>query len=100
MLELVLSEARAAPGTVVHGRLVATGERGRGAVELVRVEQSPLGVASYQVATAALAADGTFELLIPDGVPPDVRGRDCSLRYALRASAGGEELLEAFTVST
>jgi hypothetical protein len=100
MLELVLSEARAAAGTVVHGELHATGEKGRGAVELVRIERSPLGVASYQVAIAALADDGTFELPIPDGAPPDVEGRECSLRYALRASAGGEELVEAFSVST
>ena len=102
MLELVLPEARAAAGTVVHGELHATDETGRGAVELelVRVERSPLGVASYPVASAALADDGTFELLIPDGVPPDVQGRECSLRYALRASAGGEELLKAFSVST
>jgi hypothetical protein len=100
MLELVLSEARAAAGSVVHGQLHAGDENARGAVELVRVERSPLGVASYQVAIAALADDGTFELLIPDGAPPDVRGRECSLRYALRASAGGEELLEAFSVST
>jgi hypothetical protein len=100
MLELVLSEARAAVGTVVHGELHATAETGRIAVELVRVERSPLGVASYPVASAALADDGTFELLIPDGVPPDVHGRECSLRYALRASAGGEELLKAFSVST
>jgi hypothetical protein len=100
MLELVLPEARAAAGTVVHGELHATDEPGRGAVELVRVERSPLGVASYPVASAALADDGTFQLLIPDGVPPDVQGRGCSLRYALRASAGGEELLRAFSVST
>jgi hypothetical protein len=100
MLELVLPEARAAAGTVVHGELHATDATAGGTVELVRVELSPLGVASYQVASAALADDGTFELLIPDCAPPDVQGRECSLRYALRASAGGEELLEPFSVST
>jgi hypothetical protein len=99
MLELALSEARAAAGTVVHGRLHATDESAPALVELMRVERSPLGVASYDVSSAALADDGTFELLIPDGAPPDVQGRDCSLRYALRATAGGEVLIEEFSVS-
>jgi hypothetical protein len=99
MLELALSEARAAAGAVVHGKLLTTAENASGTVELMRVERSPLGVASYHVATAALADDGSFELAIPDGAPPDVQGRECSLRYALRASAGGYVLLEAFSVS-
>jgi hypothetical protein len=99
MLELVLSEARAAAGTVVHGHLQVAAASAPAALELVRVEGSPLGSTSYHVVSAALADDGTFELVIPDGAPPDVQGRDCSLRYALRATAGGQELVAPFTVT-
>jgi hypothetical protein len=98
VLELALSEARAAAGAVVHGRALAADAAVAPAVELVRVEQSPSGTAIYRVAGAETSDDGTFELSIPDGAPPGFQGRECSLRYALRATAGGDELVEAFSV--
>jgi hypothetical protein len=101
MLELALSEDRAAAGAVVHGRVRAPDQLARAtSIELLRLERSPVGVATYRVATAAVTADGSFELSVPDGAPPDVEGRDCSLHYAVRAHDGTDESsLRPFAVS-
>jgi hypothetical protein len=98
MLELALSEARAAAGTIVTGQLAAPAGTPPVAVDLVRVERSPAGVASYRVASAELHDDGSFALLVPDDVPPEVAGRACSLRYAVRATCGDDDVREALTV--
>ena len=45
-----------------------------------------------------MADDGTFTLTVPDGAPPAVRGRDCSLEYALLAATDDEELLQAIAI--
>ena len=97
MLELALDEARAAAGAVVHGRVHAEGAAPV-VIELVRIERSPSGYATYHVARAVSDPDGSFALPVPDRTPPDVEGRDCSLHYALRALADGEEAREAFSV--
>jgi hypothetical protein len=99
MLELALSEVGAAPGTTVHGHVHGHDDTAEVRVELVRLEHSPVGVGSYRVASAALADDGTFELAVPDGAPPDVAGRDCSLHHVLRAIGGGEEVRSPFAVT-
>ena len=98
MLELVLSEARATAGSVVHGRVRTSDEPTPVAVDLVRIERSPAGFATYRVVRAELADDGTFTLVVPDEAPPDVSGRECSLLYAVRAVAGAEEARAAFSV--
>jgi hypothetical protein len=98
MLELALSEARAAAGAVIHGRARPVHGSARVTVELVRIEASPSGSASYLLERGVVAEDGAFTLAIPDGAPPDVQGRDCSLQYALRVAAGDDELLQAFSV--
>lgn len=100
MLELALNEDRAAAGAVVHGRVRAPDEVVRStSIELLRLERSPVGVATHRVATADVAADGSFELAVPDGAPPGVEGRNCSLRYAVRAHDGEDESLRPLTVS-
>jgi hypothetical protein len=99
MLELALNEARAAPGEIVHGRVHARDGTTHVTVELVRLEQSPIGLATYRVASAEIAHDGTFAVAVPEGAPPDVAGRDCSLRYALRAISAGEEVRSPFSVT-
>jgi hypothetical protein len=100
MLELALSEARAAAGTVVHGCVHAPGVTVPVVVELMRLERSPSGSTTYRVARAETADDGTFELIVPEQAPPDVEGRDCSLHYTLRAFAGPDEVREAFSVAS
>jgi hypothetical protein len=65
----------------------------------VRVERSPTGLATYRVARAQIADDGTFTLAVPDDLSPDVVGRDCALHYALRAIAGREEVRQTFSVA-
>jgi hypothetical protein len=99
MLELALSEARATAGTVVHGRVHAPDVTVPVVVELMRLERSPSGSATYRVASAEPADDGTFALVVPEHTPPDVEGRDCSLHYSLRAFAGPDEVREAFSVA-
>jgi hypothetical protein len=99
MLELALSEVRAAPGTIVHGRVEGCDQTAEVRVELVRLEHSPIGVGRYRVASAAVADDGTFELAVPDGAPPDVAGRNCSLHHVLRAIGAGEEVRSPFAVT-
>jgi hypothetical protein len=99
MLELALSEARATAGTVVHGCVHAPDVTVPVVIELMRLERSPSGSATYRVATAEPADDGTFELVVPEHAPPDVEGRDCSLHYALRAVAGPDEVRETFSVA-
>ena len=98
MLRLAFSEARATAGAVVHGNVHAPDDVDV-AVELVRVERSPAGFATYHVATAELGDDGSFELVVPDDTPPDVVGHECSLHYALRAISRDEEVREAFAVA-
>ena len=66
MLTLALSEARAAAGEIVQGRVERPDDSTRVAVELVRVEHSPVGAASYHVASAELDGDGSFALAVPD----------------------------------
>jgi hypothetical protein len=97
MLELALDEARAAAGAVVHGRVLADSPAPV-VLELVRIEHSPSGVATYHVARALSEPDGGFALPVPDDAPPDVEGRACSLHYALRALADGEEVRERLRV--
>jgi hypothetical protein len=97
MLELALDEARAAAGAVVHGRVHAD-SAAPVVIELVRIERSPSGYATYHVARAVSEPDGSFALPVPDRAPPDVEGRDCSLHYALRALADGQEARGAFSV--
>jgi hypothetical protein len=99
MLALALSEARAAAGEIVHGRVECPDQSTRVAVELVRVEHSPVGAASYHVATAEPADDGGFALAVPDAAPPDVQGGECSLHYAVRAVAGRDEVRQAMAVA-
>src|SRR4051812_4267619 len=99
MLQLALSEVRAAPGTTVHGRVHGCDETAGVRIELVRLEHSPIGVGSYRVAIAAPAADGTFELCVPEGAPPDVAGRDCALHHVLRVLGEGEEVRSPFSVT-
>jgi hypothetical protein len=99
MLELALSEVRAAAGDVVHGRVYTQDELTPLAVDLVRTERSPTGFASYRVASAQLAGDGSFTLIVPDDAPPDVVGRDCSLHYSLRALSKDEEVRQPFSVA-
>ena len=100
MLELALSEERAAAGAVVHGRARAATAAGVVGVELVRVEQSPSGSTTYRVASGVASEDGAFELAVPDDAPPGFVGRECALRYAVRATAMGEELLEAVWIES
>ena len=99
MLELALSEARAAAGELVHGRVRTLHETASIAVELVRVEQSPSGSATYLVASAAVADDGSFALAVPPDALPDVVGRECALHYTVRVVAGHEEARQAFAVA-
>jgi hypothetical protein len=99
MLELALSERRAAAGEVVHGRVRTEGQHASVAVELVRVEQSPTGFSTYRVAIADVAEDGSFAFTVPRDAPPDIAGRDCSLHYSLRAVAAHEETRLAFAVA-
>ena len=99
MLELALSQARATAGTVVQGCVRAPDVTVPVVIELMRLERCPSGSATYRVASAEPADDGTFELLVPDHAPPDVDGRDCSLHYTLRAFAGPDEVREAFSVA-
>ena len=94
MLELALSEARAAAGSVVHGR-VARDRRSdprRGRARARRAEPRRASRATTWRAPCA-ADDGAFELAVPDDAPPDVEGRECSLHYAVRASRVGDEVL-------
>jgi len=97
MLELALDEARAAAGAVVHGRVLAD-SAAPVVLELVRVERSPRGVATYHVARALSERDGAFALPVPESAPPDVEGRACSLHYVVRALADGEEAREVLRV--
>lgn len=99
MLTLALSEARAAAGEVVQGRVERPDDSTRVAVELVRVEHSPVGAASYHVASAELDGDGSFVLAVPDDAPPDVIGSECSLHYAIRAVAGRDEVRQPVAVA-
>jgi hypothetical protein len=98
MLGLAVTEARAAAGAVVRGCARSTNAPARVTVELMRIETSPSGAASYLVVRGAVAGDGAFTLTIPEGAPPAVHGRACSLEYALRAATDHEELLQAFSV--
>jgi hypothetical protein len=99
MLELALSEARATAGTVVRGYVHAPDATVPVVVELMRIERSPSGSATYRVTSAEPAEDGSFELIVPEHAPPEVVGRDCSLHYALRAFAGADEVRQAFSVA-
>jgi hypothetical protein len=99
MLALALSEARAVAGEIVHGRVSRPDASTRVAVELMRVEHSPAGAASYRVADAVLETDGSFALAVPDLAPPDVAGGECSLYHVIRAVAGRAEAREAFVVA-
>jgi hypothetical protein len=99
MLTLALHEAEAAAGEVVHGRVGRPTGSAPVAVELVRLEHSPIGVTSCFVTDAELQDDGTFELLVPDRAPPDVDGDLCSLHYVVRAVSGRDEVRTPFVVS-
>jgi hypothetical protein len=99
MLALALSEARAAAGEIVHGRVERPDESTHVAVELMRVEHSPAGAASYHVASAELENDGSFALAVPDLAPADVAGGECSLHYVIRAIAGRDEARRAFQIA-
>ena len=84
----------------MRGRALAPASAGLVGVELVRVEQSPSGATTFRVASAVASEDGAFELAIPDDAPPGFEGRECSLGYAVRATAVGEEVLEAFSIES
>ena len=99
MLTLALFEARAAAGEIVHGRIERPDDSTRVAVELVRVEHSPVGAFSYHVAGAELDSDGSFGLAVPDDAPPDVVGSECSLQYAIRAVAGRDEARQPVSIA-
>jgi hypothetical protein len=92
MLAVAVVEERAAAGETVHGRLEAPPGAAPAAIELVRVERSPAGSATFHVASAALDEDGAFSLVVPDDAPPAVTGPACALHYALRANEGSLEL--------
>jgi hypothetical protein len=92
MLAVAVVEERAAAGETVHGRLEAPSGSAPAAIELVRIEQSPAGSATFYVASAALDEDGGFSLVVPDDAPPAVTGPACALHYVLRANDGGTEL--------
>jgi hypothetical protein len=96
---LALVEERAAAGATVHGRVDGSGESPVVAVELVRLEQSPAGSATFCVASAELAADGAFALVVPADAPPEVTGPSCALRYVIRVCTGAEELHRPLTVT-
>jgi hypothetical protein len=98
MLALALSEARAAAGETVHGRVERPDASTRVVVELMRVEHSPAGAASYHVVGTEPERDGAFMLAIPDLAPPDVTGSECSLHYVVRAVAARDEVRESFAV--
>jgi hypothetical protein len=96
---LAVVEERAAAGATVHGRVDGPGEPPVVAVELVRIERSPAGSATFHVATAELAGDGAFALVVPPDAPPEVTGPSCTLRYVIRACTGAEELRRPLTVT-
>ncbi|HEY1480002.1 MAG TPA: hypothetical protein VGF46_08220 [Gaiellales bacterium] len=98
MLELELLQARVAAGETVRGR-VERPDAGHAAVELVRIELSPIGARSYPVAHAELADDGSFALSVPEDAPPDIAGVDCALRYALRAFTSRDEVSAPLVVT-
>ena len=99
MLTLALFEARAAAGEIVHGRIERPDDSTRVAVELVRVEHSPVGAFSYRVAGAEPDSDGSFALAVPDDAPPDVVGSECSLQYAIRAVARRDEVRQPVSIA-
>jgi hypothetical protein len=92
MPRLAVVEERAAAGATVHGRVDGSDGSPVVTVELVRLEHSPAGSATFCVATAELAADGAFALVVPADAPPEVFGPSCALRYVIRACTGAEEL--------
>ncbi|MEO9176819.1 MAG: hypothetical protein ABI317_15005 [Gaiellales bacterium] len=92
MLAVAVVEERAAAGATVHGRLEAPPGSAPVAIELVRIEQSPAGSATFSVASAELDANGSFSLVVPEDAPPAVTGPACALHYVLRAHDGGDEL--------
>jgi hypothetical protein len=98
MLALALSETRAAAGETLHGRVDRQDESARVVVELMRVEHSPAGAASYHVVATELESDGSFTLEIPDAAPPGITSGECSLHYVLRATAGRDEARQALDV--
>jgi hypothetical protein len=100
MLALALTEARAAAGAVVRGQVERPDDSAPVAVELVRLERSPIGVTTCYVTGAELQDDGTFALTMPDRLPPDVDGEVCSLHYAVRVVAGQEEARQALVVGS
>jgi hypothetical protein len=99
MLALVVVEEHTTAGAVVHGRLEGSCESTPAAIALVRIEQSPAGRATFHVAAAELAADGSFALLVPADTPPEVAGRSCAMHYVLRATADAEELHQSLAVT-
>ena len=82
-VELILEREHAAPGEVISGSV--TGAARVWAVDLVRIEASPAATLEFTAASVAPGTDGSFALAVPDGTPPSVAGRACSLTWRVRA---------------
>jgi hypothetical protein len=84
MLELVLASRVAVVGERLRGELAGLTEPAE--VALVRVERCPTGTLPVSISSCAVEpTDPTFELVVPEGVPPACAGVRCELGYVVRA---------------
>ena len=81
---LELFATSAAPGGRLMGRVAGADE-----VELVRRERTPGARGSFHDGACEPAADGRFELTVPEDAPPTVDSDRCRLAYAVIARRGG-----------
>ncbi len=87
-VELTLSMnagAAVAAGESVLGQV--TGDDGTAVVGLLRVERSPAGVYSFEMASSrveVLGGTGSFELHAPAWLPPEATAPRCRLHYVVR----------------
>jgi hypothetical protein len=93
--EVLLERERWEAGDAIRGEV--TGDHPE--VRLVRVETSPMGEVPLVIATAEVR-DGRFELPLPGGIAPTLRGRRCTIDYVMRAGVRKREPGDPMAVVT
>jgi hypothetical protein len=85
--ELALDERTAVAGQPIHGHVRGLSQAA--SVTLLRIEECPSGTLATAIDSCRVspANDARFELAVPDDTPARVAGRECELRYAVRAAS-------------
>ena len=81
--ELALADRRAAAGAPIRAEL--HGLRAPADVALMRIETCPSGRLALPIASCRVEPGEDVELAAPTDTPPSVAGRECALRFAVRA---------------